>query len=309
MGFTGTRFVCALALGIVACGTAAAQVTPQQQSAMRANCRSDFMSKCSGVSPGGKEALTCLQKNVETLSAGCKSVVSATLPKPAPAAAAPAAPPSPAQVTVAPPAPATPPPPVAPPASAARPAATPPTNPRPATAEKPLAPKVAKPAPTRPASPKPVAPPPQTASAPPAPAATGPTPEQMSALKFTCRRDFGRVCKGVQAGGAEALACLQRNAARLSPNCKTSLADVADSVPSGGMPAAPAAAAAPVASPPPSPGPVDAAVMVRACKLDLIRHCRNAELGDGRKIACLNEHMADLTVRCRTALKVTAPIR
>jgi hypothetical protein len=49
--------------------------------------------------------------------------------------------------------------------------------------------------------------------------------------------------------------------------------------------------------------------MVRACKLDLIRHCRNAELGDGRKIACLNEHMADLTVRCRTALKVTAPIR
>ena len=130
----------------------------------------------------------------------------------------------------------------------------------------------------------------------------------MNALKFTCRRDFGRVCKGVPPGGAEALACLQSNAARLSPNCKTSLADIADSVPSGVMPAT-SAAAAPAAPPPHSAGPVDAAVMIRACKLDLVRHCRNAELGDGRKIACLNEHMADLTVRCRTALKVTAPIR
>ncbi|MDP2409922.1 MAG: hypothetical protein Q8M26_06515, partial [Pseudolabrys sp.] len=74
---------------------AVAQITPEQQSAMRANCRSDFMSKCSGVSPGGKEALACLQKNVASLSSGCKAVVSATLPPPpAPAAATP--PPAPA---------------------------------------------------------------------------------------------------------------------------------------------------------------------------------------------------------------------
>ena len=321
MRFMETRFVCALALGIVACGTAAAQVTPEQQSAMRANCRSDFMSKCRGVSPGGKEALTCLQKNVETLSSGCKSVVSSTLPKPAPVATAPAAPaaartppaaPASAAKVEPPAAPAptaqatapSPPPVVPPPAVAAQPAAKPPTPPKPAAAVKPPAPKVAKPAP-----PKPALPASQPASAPAAPdVAGGPTPEQMSALKFTCGRDFGRVCKGVPAGGSDALACLQRNAARLSPNCKTSLADVAESLPAGGMPATPAAAA-PAAPPPASAGPIDAAVMVRACKLDLVRYCRNAELGDGRKIACLNEHMANLTVRCRMALKVTAPLR
>ena len=54
--------------------TAYAQPTSAQQSAMRSNCRSDFMSKCSGVTPGGKEALECLQKNVATLSPACKGL-------------------------------------------------------------------------------------------------------------------------------------------------------------------------------------------------------------------------------------------
>ena len=35
---------------------APAQVTAAQQSAIRSNCRSDFMSKCSGITPGGKDA-------------------------------------------------------------------------------------------------------------------------------------------------------------------------------------------------------------------------------------------------------------
>jgi hypothetical protein len=81
-------------------GAATAQITADQQSAIRASCRSDFQSKCSGVTPGGTEALACLQKNVARLSPACKAAVSATLPKPvhaAPAAgAAPAAKPKPA---------------------------------------------------------------------------------------------------------------------------------------------------------------------------------------------------------------------
>jgi hypothetical protein len=201
---------------------------------MRSACRSDFISHCSGVSPGGKDALACLQKNVSVLSPNCKSVVSSTMAAPATATAA--------------------------------------------------------------------APPPAA----PAEAGGGPSPEQMSALKFTCRRDFGRVCKGVAAGGSEALNCLQQNAARLSPNCRTSLADIAASLPAGAMPAAPAA---PVARSPETGGPVDAVVMVRACKLDLLRYCRDVKLGEHRKIACLTEHMPKLTVRCRTALKVTSPLR
>jgi hypothetical protein len=76
-------FGVSLVLAAVAIGTAGAQVTAEQQSAIRANCRGDFISKCAGVTPGGKEALQCLQKNVAVLSSGCKTAVSVTLPAPA----------------------------------------------------------------------------------------------------------------------------------------------------------------------------------------------------------------------------------
>jgi hypothetical protein len=368
------------AFASVALGSASAQLSSEQQSALRANCRSDFMSKCSGVKPGGKEALTCLQTNVASLSAGCKAVVSGTLPKAAPAAvvaphseaapppaAAPAAAvtaapapaaPAPAQVTTAPP-----PPPAAPQAAVA-----PAPPPAPAAPRKPAvaAPKPAvavAPAPMQPtpaqqsamrsacrsdfmshcsgvapggrealaclqrnvrvlspscrnvvsatlAAPKPaaavaVAPPPPAAVAPPPVAAT---PEQLSAVKFTCGRDFKRYCNGIPPGGPEALGCLQRNAPRLTPNCKTALADIADQ-----MPPAPTAVAVPppavAPAAPPRPSAVNAVVMLRACKLDLLRHCRGIEPGGGRELACLAAHEHSLTVRCKMARGVTAPLR
>jgi hypothetical protein len=284
---------CLSAFAIAALVTsAAAQVTSAQQSAIKANCRSDFMSKCSGVTPGGKDALTCLQKNVESLSSGCKSAVSATLPPPAPVAApapakpaetAPAAAPQPAS-TPAVPAPV----PAAPPkaAIAAPPKAVTPAAPAAPTAAQQNAMKQAcrsdfmakcsgvtpggkealaclqrnvgtlspsckqvvsttmgAPAPTAAATAAPAA---AVATAP----AAGPTPQQLSAVKFTCRSDFRRYCKGVQAGGQEALVCLQRNAARLTPDCKTSLADIADSVPASAATPTAATAAAPAAAAP-----------------------------------------------------------
>jgi hypothetical protein len=226
------RVAIALACSILAAaaGAATAQVTSEQQNAIRANCRSDFMSKCSGVTPGGREALMCLQKNVATLSAGCRTAVSATMPKaepsPAPATAAstPAARvelPAPASAIPATAAPAAPEARLAAPTAAAP---KPPAQPKPAVAARPAAPKAA------------------TASA---PAAAKPAPP---------------------------------------------------------APPAPATVA-------PERPIVNAAVMLRACKLDLIRHCAGVEVGDGRKLACLNEHAPKLTVRCRTALNVTAPVR
>ena len=56
---------------------AAQKPTPQQKSAVRAACRSDFKSHCSGVQPGGAEALRCLQRNGGQLSAACKTAVAA----------------------------------------------------------------------------------------------------------------------------------------------------------------------------------------------------------------------------------------
>jgi hypothetical protein len=315
---------------------AAAQLSSAQQSALRSNCRSDFMSKCSGVKPGGQEALTCLQQNVASLSAACKTAVGATMPHseaapaaPPPAAAAPP-PPAPPKATVA-----------KPPAKPAKPAAAAPVAPAAPTAAQqsamrsacrsdfmshcsgvspggkealaclqrnvgalsPSCKKVvsstmaARPA----AAVAPVAAPPPAGAV-----AVGPTPEQMKALKFTCRADFGRHCKGIPPG-PEAFVCLQAHLPRLSPNCRTSVAAIADEMPAGAMPAAVAPAA-----PPPvvvaRPTPVDAVVMLRACKLDLLRHCRGVEPGGGRELACLAAHEARLSVRCKMARRVTAPL-
>jgi hypothetical protein len=77
----------------------AQQPTPAQTDAVRQSCRSDFMADCTGVQPGTREALQCLQHNVAKLSPSCKTAVRATMPAPPPAAAAPAPPPPPAVAT------------------------------------------------------------------------------------------------------------------------------------------------------------------------------------------------------------------
>jgi hypothetical protein len=56
---------------------APAAPTAQQKAAIRAACRSDFMSRCAGVQPGGAEALQCLKSNEAQLSAACRSAVAA----------------------------------------------------------------------------------------------------------------------------------------------------------------------------------------------------------------------------------------
>src|ERR1700761_1627868 len=88
----------AAAFVIVMTGPAghAQQPTAAQTSALRANCRSDFMANCTGVQPGGKDALECLKRNLGRLSGGCQAAVSAiSPPSAAPAAAATAATPPP----------------------------------------------------------------------------------------------------------------------------------------------------------------------------------------------------------------------
>ncbi len=78
----------ALLSTLILSASATAQVSSAQQSAMRSNCRNDFMSLCSGVTPGGEEALGCLQTHLTSLSPGCKKVVGSTMHGAAPAAPA-----------------------------------------------------------------------------------------------------------------------------------------------------------------------------------------------------------------------------
>jgi hypothetical protein len=55
----------------------AAQPTAAQRNAVKSACRSDFMAQCSGVTPGGTEALACLQQHSATLSSSCQAAVGA----------------------------------------------------------------------------------------------------------------------------------------------------------------------------------------------------------------------------------------
>ena len=102
--------------GTLHAGSAAAQPTSAQQSAIKASCQGDFRANCAGVSPGGSAALQCLQQNVAKLSPNCAQAVNAASgAAPAPAAAAPAPagtppPPAPAASAPAPKPPATKPP-------------------------------------------------------------------------------------------------------------------------------------------------------------------------------------------------------
>ncbi|MFZ0528622.1 MAG: cysteine rich repeat-containing protein, partial [Xanthobacteraceae bacterium] len=91
---TRASAVIATLLGTILLNPAAAQQPTQaQRDAIRSSCRSDFMANCSGVQPGGKDALECLKRNLGKLSGGCQAAVSAISPAPA-AAAAPAPPPA-----------------------------------------------------------------------------------------------------------------------------------------------------------------------------------------------------------------------
>ena len=98
MAFTATATkaipaAAAVLLLLIGPGARAQQPSQDQIAAIRASCRSDFMANCSGVTPGGKDALECLKRNLANLSGSCKTAVSAITPRPAaPAAALPAAP-------------------------------------------------------------------------------------------------------------------------------------------------------------------------------------------------------------------------
>jgi Cysteine rich repeat len=54
--------------------------TKAQREALRADCVSDFKAHCAGVPTGGKPALECLIKNVDSLSPTCKAAVVAVDP-------------------------------------------------------------------------------------------------------------------------------------------------------------------------------------------------------------------------------------
>jgi hypothetical protein len=248
----------------------AQQPTSEQISAIRASCRSDFMTQCTGVKPGTKDALECLKRNAAKVSPSRKAALDAVGPPPTESAA----PAKPAPAAAAPPPP--------PPAAAAPP-------PPPATAEPPAA-----------AAAEPAAPPP------PGPAATAskrPPSAQVAAVRAACRSDFGVHCPGVKAGSSAALRCLQANAAALSPPCRNAVMAMGegDAPPPTAGTAPPPPTLAPLGPIPPM-RPRKALEVLSFCGAEQRTLCGNVPPGGGRIIECLAANYARLSPECYGAL-------
>lgn len=315
--------------------TIAAEPTPAERDAIRSACRSDFISHCASVQPGGEEALKCLLRHDTQLSEACRSAVSAIVPKSEPAPKEPAAT-----------APAT--------KGAGTPVAAPahtqvdqtkiirqactlddlmahcswiqPSSPElvlclkanaadlspscraavssSGTTPQPVETEHKKQATSRP---KKAEPPHATAPASlPAGASRQPTSEQKSAIRAACRADFISHCSSVQPGGAKALSCLQGHAAQLSAPCRTALAAIAERA-DGPPPAQPAedttapATVAPL-TPMPALRPRRALAIVRVCGEETRLLCGDVPSGGGRVISCLAENAPRLSPMCYRAL-------
>lgn len=282
------------AAGLAATHALAQAPTDAQRNAIKSACRSDYMSKCASVPPGGAAALQCLQKNMAGLSAGCQAAVKAVEPaaeaKPLAAPAAAAAPSKPA--------------------TEAAPAAMPATvQSKPASETRPV---VAAPAaePSRtPAEPAAAAVPAKPAAAA-AAVPSQPSEAQVAAIRSACRSDYPSVCAGVPTGGAAALQCLQQNRAKLSAGCAGAVAAASGAA----APAAAGTAAAPVTTAAVAPAmvlrpmrPLEEARVVRtACGADVRTLCAVVEPGGGRIVRCLASNAGALSPACKSMLATFA---
>ena len=159
---------------------------------------------------------------------------------------------------------------------------------------------------------------PAHASAPPVPAApaaalaapTAPTAQQKAAIRAACRSDFMSRCSGVQPGGVEALQCLKRNEAQLSPACRSAVAAIAGGAGAAAAPSgAPAATAAPAVAPigpMPTLRPREALAVVQICGVEVRSLCAGVPFGGGRVISCLAENASSLSPSCYGALSAAA---
>lgn len=266
------RALLAAAFFAIATPALAQAPTDAQKSAIRSSCRSDYQAHCASVTPGGAEALQCLEKNMSSLSAACQSAVRAVEPP----AAAPKAEAAPA----------------APKAESAP--AAPKTEPAPAAAAAPAAAPAAKPA--------------AAAAAPKAAAAKEPSSAELSAIKSACRADYPKVCAGVPTGGAPALQCLEKNKAKLSPACEKAVSAASGG---GGTAAAAPAGAAPAAAPAAAPTVIvlrplrpreELFIVGSACGGDIRTLCAGVAPGGGRIAQCLASNAASLSPACKGVL-------
>jgi hypothetical protein len=255
--------------------------TEAQRSAIRSECRSDYMAHCSDVPPGGMASLQCLQKNMSSLSSGCQSAVHAVE--------------APAE-----------------PKAEAKPEAKPAVKSEAKPEEKPASkPEAAPAAASATAAEKSAAPPEPKGTT--APASKKPSSAQVAAIRSACRSDYMAHCASVPTGGAAALSCLQQNKSRLSAGCQQAVNAAGGGASGTNATAAPATGGAPAETA--TAAPAAAPMMLRqmrprevlfvlrsSCGGDVRALCGGVPPGGGRIVECLASQAASLSPGCHEVL-------
>jgi hypothetical protein len=131
-------------------------------------------------------------------------------------------------------------------------------------------------------------------------AAQQPTQAQRDAIRASCRSDFMANCSSVTPGGKEALQCLLRNQAKLSPACNSAVSAIA----------APAAAASSAEPAPKAPASQEAQLksVRQSCTLnDFMAHCSWIKPSNPELVLCLQSNASDLSPPCQAALQGIPP--
>lgn len=89
-----------------------------------------------------------------------------------------------------------------------------------------------------------------------------------------CRQDTQKLCAGVKPGEGRIAKCLVSHSAELSPACRDELESQREKGRQQGQ----------------------------DCRSDVLRLCKNVQPGGGRIVACLKEHLNDLSPPCRADL-------
>jgi hypothetical protein len=150
-----------------------------------------------------------------------------------------------------------------------------------------------------------------------------PTEAQRDAIRAACRSDFMANCSSVMPGGKEALECLLRNQAKLSPACNTTVSAVAPAqqtpAAAAPAPATPAAATAEQAAPKPAAasetapksaetGETRLKAVRQSCTLsDFMAHCSWIKPDNPELVLCLQSNAADLSPACQAAVQGSPP--
>jgi len=152
-----------------------------------------------------------------------------------------------------------------------------------------------------------------------------PSEAEKAAIGAACRSDFMANCSSVTPGGKEALECLLRNQAKLSPACITAVSAVVPAQqapaapPAAQAPATPAPAAAEQAAPKPAPASETAPksaeteetqlkAVRQSCTLsDFMAHCSWIKPDNPELVLCLQSNAADLSPACQAAVQGSPP--